>query len=755
MEKKSLVIVESPSKAKTINKILGKNFVVKASVGHIKNLPPRKLGVDVDNDFKLEYVLISGKDKVVNELKKEAQKADKVFLAPDPDREGEAIAWHIAEELDGAKAKIYRVTFHEITKKAVLDAVQNAGAINMGRVQSQQARRALDRLVGYKLSPLLWKKITRGLSAGRVQSVALRLIVDREKEIQDFKSIEFWHITVELEAKEKPTFSAKLAKIHGKKANLENEEQTKIILNDLEGKSYIVEKIDKKSRKRSPSPPFTTSTLQQEAARKLRFSAKKTMMNAQKLYEGIELGSEGAIGLITYMRTDSVRVAAEAQEEARAYIHAQFGEKYVPKKPNFYKSKSSAQEGHEAVRPTSVLRTPDSIKQFLTPEQYKLYLLIWNRFVSSQMSPADLEVTTVDVKAGDYTFRASGTVIKFKGFMTIYMEDIDDKPDSDKDDAILPKMTEQEALKLLNIAPSQHFTQPPPRYTEASLVKELDAKGIGRPSTYALILSTLEERKYVQKVDRKLIPSELGVAVTHYLIKQFPELMDVGFTAKMEEKLDSIEDGKHQWTEVLRDFYTPFNSDLAKALNDKEKLQPDSPETDEVCDKCNSPMVIKWGRFGKFLSCTGYPKCKNAKPLNNKENGQVGAEPPQETGEKCPNCGSPMVFKKGRYGQFVACSSYPKCKTTKAASTGVKCPEDGGDIVVKRSKAGRMFYGCQNYPNCTFVTWQKPVQKACPQCNAPFLTEKKSKKDGLSLVCLSKECAYQEAVKSEEEIANN
>ena len=741
MEKKSLVIVESPAKAKTINKILGRDYTVKASVGHIKNLPEKKLGIDIDKGFKPEYVLIKGKEKVVKELKKAAKDAHYVYLAPDPDREGEAIAWHIAEEINGYEKSIYRVTFNEITKKAVTEAFQNPGKINMALVEAQQARRVLDRLVGYSLSPLLWKKVARGLSAGRVQSVALRLVVERENEINAFKPEEYWHITVELQGSVPPAFSAKLLKIGKDKAKLTNETQAKAVLKALEGSTYTVDQIEKKNKRRSPFPPFITSTLQQEAARKLRFATKKTMSVAQQLYEGIELGDQGAIGLITYMRTDSVRVAEEAMVEARTFIEEKYGKDYVPKKPNAYKSKGSAQEGHEAVRPTYITRTPESLKPFLSADQLKLYTLIWKRFLASQMSHARLEVTSVDIKASDYIFRASGTVVKFPGFMTLYMESTDEQ--DEKEEGILPPLTVGEILKLLKITPSQHFTQPPPRYTEASLVKELDAKGIGRPSTYAYILSTIQERKYVEKLENKFKPTELGILVCNLLVEKFPDLMDVGFTAKMEDKLDSIELGKYKWTDVLQDFYIPFDKTLNTVLNDKGRLIEDIP-TEVKCEKCGSPMVIKMGRYGKFLACSGYPGCKNTRPLENeKDNYNDMPQNSQETDEKCPKCGSSMVVKRGRFGPFLACSAYPECKTAKSFSIGVKCPKCGGDITQKRSKKGRIFYGCSNYPSCDFVTWQKPYPKPCPQCKAPILYEKQLKK-GDVLFCNNKECGYEE-----------
>ena len=750
---KSLLIVESPTKVKTLSKFLGSKFTIKASVGHIKDLPKKELGVDVENDLAPTYVVIEGKEKVMKELKKAAKSADRIFLGPDPDREGEAIAWHIAEELNGASDKVFRVEFNEITEKAVTEAIKNPRKINMNLVDAQQARRILDRLVGYKLSPLLWRKVRRGLSAGRVQSVAVRLVVDREREIEAFKIVEYWSITAALEGKEPPPFDAKLFHIDGEKAEIKNESESTSIVNALEGKSFTVKKIEKKKRRRSPAPPFITSTLQQEASRKLRFTAKKTMMVAQKLYEGIEIGEEGSVGLITYMRTDSVRVAAEAQEEARAFIRGEFGKEYLPAKPPVYKSKKSAQDAHEAIRPTSLLRPPDAIKSGLPRDQYNLYKLIWNRFVASQMHNAELEQTSIDIEADKYIFRATGSVIKFPGFMKLYTESGDNGGD---EEGLLPSLSEGEVLKTIGITPKQHFTQPPPRFSEATLVKELEAKGIGRPSTYAAILSTIQDRKYAEKNEGRFSPTELGALVNDLLVERFSELMDYNFTANMENNLDQIEEGGLKWVDIVMDFYRPFNKDLAEAMENLGKVKPKDIPTDEVCEKCDKPMVIKWGRHGRFIACTGYPECKNTKPLEQDgANGNTKAAEVQETDEKCEKCNSPMVLKTGKFGRFLACSKYPECKTTKAIGIGIKCPEDGGDIVERRTKKGKLFFSCGNYPKCKFATWYKPVNRKCPDCGAEFLVEKHTKK-GDHFACVKKECKFIEempAVESDQAAA--
>lgn len=749
---KSLVIVESPAKAKTIAKYLGKDYTVKASVGHIMDLPKSKLGVDIEKDFEPKYIVIKGKAPVVKELKSAAKKADRVLLATDPDREGEAIAYHVAEAVSGSmkNGDIYRVLFNEITKKAILQAIENPGKIDVNKVDAQQARRILDRLVGYQISPILWKKVRRGLSAGRVQSVALRLICEREQEIKAFVPEEFWSLTALLEGAFPPQFEAKLLKKDEEKLRIKNNEEVQKILSELQGASYTVSKVDKKERRRNPVPPFTTSKLQQEAGRKLGFTAKRTMGIAQSLYEGVEVGSEGSVGLITYMRTDSTRVSKEAQDEARELIGQKYGKEYVPEKPPVYAVSKSAQEAHEAVRPTSVLREPDAIKQYLQPDQYKLYKLIWNRFVASQMNPAIIDQTSVDVTANGYTFRATGSIVKFPGFMAVYMEEkSEDQAPSDDDnaEAVLPPLTEGDALKLLKLDPKQHFTQPPPRFSEALLVKTLEEKGIGRPSTYAAIISTIQDRDYVEKVENKFRPTELGVLVNDLLVSHFPSIMDVTFTAGMEEELDKIEEGRMRWVDAVKEFYKPFNESLEKAQAEMKDFKAEQTPTDINCEKCGKPMIIKWGRNGQFLACSGYPDCKNTKPFIRTENGGVEAAPEETTDEICPKCSSPMIVKRGRFGKFLACSRYPECNHTQGMSTGVACPEDGGKIVERRSRFGKMFYSCANYPDCKFAVWYKPVQRPCPQCGAPFVVEKFSKKTGPYIACYKKECGYKEEPK--------
>lgn len=742
---KSLVIVESPAKAKTISKILGKDFEVKASVGHIRDLPVKEMGIEIDNKFTPNYIVIPGKEKVIRELKKASKDADKIYIAPDPDREGEAIAWHIAEVVKGRSSKkIFRVKFNEITKSAVMEAMKHPGEIDMRKVDAQQARRILDRLVGYELSPLLWRKVRRGLSAGRVQSVAVRLVVEREREVEAFKTVEYWSINAEFEGSSKPTFWAKLFKYNNQKIEIGDEVAAISAVDVLKQGKFVLSKIERKKRKRSPYPPFITSTLQQEASRKLRFTAKKTMAVAQQLYEGIELGEEGAVGLITYMRTDSHKIAAEAQNAAREFISKKYGKDFVPEKPPVYKSKASAQEAHEAIRPTYLVHEPDEIMKYLSKEQQSLYKLIWNRFISSQMSPAELEQTAFEITCsadkckGETTFKATGSVVKFQGFMALYTESPDEV--MDEGDLFLPHLKEGEKLTLLNLQPKQHFTQPPPRYTEATLVKTLEEKGIGRPSTYAAILSTIQDRKYVDKTDGKFSPTELGVVVNDFLVEKFAELLDIGFTASMEAKLDHIEDGKSKWVKVVKDFYKPFHKKLSEALLVQGKVKPKDISTEEKCDKCGLPMVIKWGRHGRFMACTGFPDCKNAKPID-------GEQKPVEiieTDEKCPKCEAPMLLKSGRFGKFYACSKYPECKTTKPVVTGIKCPEDDGDIVERRSKRGKSFWSCSNYPNCKFATWYKPVVQKCPKCDAPFLAEKWEKGGNGFLICINKECDYKE-----------
>lgn len=758
---KNLVIVESPAKAKTINKYLGKDYVVKASVGHVRDLPKSRIAVDVKNDFQPEYEVIRGKGKVVAELRKAAKAADKVFLAPDPDREGEAIAWHVASELGVPEENLFRVMFNEITESAVTEAIKNPGKIDIRKVDAQQARRVLDRLVGYQVSPLLWNKVRRGLSAGRVQSVALRLVCEREHEIAAFKPQEYWSVTAHLMAGSPPPFTAKLSRISGKRLellSLKDEASTSSVLEGVLGKKFVVSEVSKKEKKQNPVPPFTTSKLQQEAARKLRFTAKKTMMVAQQLYEGLELGPEGSVGLITYMRTDSTRVADEAVKDVRGFIEGRYGKEYLPAKPPRYASQKKAQEGHEAIRPTSVNRDPDSVKPFLEKDQLALYRLIWNRFVASQMNPAVLDMTGVDITADKYTFRATGTVVRFKGFMAVYTEGKDEEPsdsDEDSETRTLPPLAEGDVLSLDRLEPKQHFTQPPPRYTEARLVKELEEKGIGRPSTYASILSTIVDREYVEKLQNAFHSTELGEVVNGLLVQSFPDLFNVEFTAKMEDELDGIEEGTIGWVDAVKDFYGPFEKALITAQKGMRNVKREETPTDIACDKCGKMMVIKWGRNGRFLACPGYPDCKNTRELPDKEGESKprAVAEPEVTDELCPKCGSPMVIKTGRFGKFLACSGYPACKTTKPISLGVPCPKGcGGHLSERRTKRGKPFYGCTNYPKCDFATWNRPIPEKCPKCDSPYLEEKYTKKEGAMIVCPNKDCDYKAEKPGEEPV---
>lgn len=751
---KSLIIVESPAKAKTIKKYLGSDYIVKASVGHVKDLPERRLGIDIANNFTPEYVTIKGKNKVLQELRNEAKKVEHVYLAPDPDREGEAIAWHIANELYHVpKDQIFRVMLHEITRKGITEALQHPSRIDDDKVAAQQARRLLDRLVGYKISPLLWKKVQRGLSAGRVQSVALRIICEREDAIVAFNPREYWTLDAEATASEPPPFRARLQAINGKKANVPTEADVTRIIADLEGASYKVANVKKTTRRRHPAPPFTTSKLQQEAARKHRFSAKRTMRVAQQLYEGLAIGDEGEVGLITYMRTDSTRVAAESVQEAHQYIQAYYGQDYVAGQTRKYKKQKAAQEAHEAIRPTSVRRTPEAVKPYLSAEQLSLYTLIWNRFVASQMSSAVFDHTTIDIEAKQYRFRATGAVMRFPGFTTLYEETA---PESSEDDAdkggqnrTLPSLVVDQTLNVTSLIPAQHFTQPPPRFTEASLVNELEKLGIGRPSTYAAILSTLRDRQYVQDQERRLTPTELGKTVNLLLVESFPDILDAQFTAQLEDKLDKIEEGKYQWVETLQSFYEPFAADLAEASRKMRDVKREVEETDEICDKCQQPMVIRWGRFGRFLACSGFPACKNTREIAAATTSSETRTPSVEA--TCDKCQRPMTIKRGRYGEFLACTGYPECKSTRPLNVTMDCPEAGcnGHIAQRKSRRGRIFYGCTNYPRCTFSAWQRPVPKPCPQCQIPYLLEKRAgAKQGKApiLQCPSPTCKYSETV---------
>ena len=742
----ALIIVESPTKVKTIKRYLGAEYDVRASVGHVKDLPGNVLGIDIEHDFSPTYQVLDAKKKVISELKKAAKSVDTIYLAPDPDREGEAIAWHIADEIATKGKKVYRVLFNDLTKNTMLAAIQNPLPLDRNRYEAQQTRRILDRLVGYQISPILWDKVKRGLSAGRVQSVAVRIVCEREEEILNFKPEEYWTIAALLEGANPPAFEAKLVKIAGKKAKVTNESQAKGIVEGLRSAAFTVSGIESKETKRNPLPPFTTSKLQQEASRWLHFSPKKTMMVAQKLYEGIELGKEGPVGLITYMRTDSVRVAGEALTEARKFIQDIYGKEFLPAKAKVYATSEKAQDAHEAVRPSSLAYRPLEIKPYLSSDEFRLYQLIWNRFVASQMNPAIYDQTIVDITAGDCLFQVRGSVLKFAGFTILYTEgkDADDENGNGK---TLPKLSENEMLKLLELKPDQHFTQPPPRFTEAMLVRELEERGIGRPSTYAAILSTIQDRNYVKLEQARIHPTDLGILVNELLVKNFPKIMDVEFTAALENQLDQIEDGKLNRIETLKEFYAPFEKDLKNASKKMRNVKKEGEPTDEVCDKCGAPMVIRWGRNGRFLACSKYPDCKNTQNLNGNggANGQAEAKPLDIA---CEKCGKPMVLKEGRFGKFLGCSGYPECRNTKPFSTGIACPEEGctGSLAEKRTKKGKSFYGCTRYPNCKFATWDKPVAEACPQCGSKFLVEKYNRKTGRMKACPKEGCTFKEAM---------
>lgn len=763
--KKGLVIVESPTKVRTLKKYLGSAFDVRASVGHIKDLPKSKLGVEIEKDFQPKYETIKGKAKVIKELKDAASSVEDVYLAPDPDREGEAIAWHIRDELKPPKNKalrFHRVMFRELTEKAIKEAMAAPVELNEHRFASQQARRILDRLVGYQISPILWQKVKPGLSAGRVQSVAVKLICDREKEIKAFVPEEYWTVEAELKKQggaKQPSFLAKVIQHKGKKLSMSNEVDAKKVVDDLQSAEYLIKKIQKKERLRNPAAPFITSTLQQEAARKLRFSAKKTMMIAQRLYEGIELGDEGPVGLITYMRTDSTRVAQEASDAATAFILERFGKEFLPAKKAQYKKAAQAQDAHEAIRPSSVLRRPEDMKAFLEKDAFLLYELIWKRFLASQMAPAILDQTQVDIAANDYLLRANGSVIRFPGFMTLYIEqtDEDDKGEKlDEADVKLPALEENEALLLKKLLPKQHFTQPPPRYSEASLIKTLEEKGIGRPSTYAAIMANIIDREYVSLVQRYFVPTDLGMLVTELLSGHFADIVNTEFTASMEKQLDEIEDGSANWVEVLKKFYASFQTQLETAKETMQSIKRTGIATDLTCDKCGAPMVIKYGKSGEFLACSGYPECKNAKDFERDPAGNIKIREKQETptdAEPCEKCGSPMVLKRGRYGEFLACSGYPKCKNIRSITSGIPCPEPGctGTLTKRRTKAGRFFYGCNKYPDCTYATWNEPVNEKCESCGFGILVVKKDK-DGVEfLACPQKGCGFKKSRESQGE----
>jgi DNA topoisomerase-1 len=815
---KALVVVESPAKAKTINKYLGRDFKVVASMGHVRDLPKSKLGVDVESGFEPEYVVIPARARVVKELKDAAKSAEQIFVATDPDREGEAIGWHLAEELGASRKKVRRLMFNEITRKAVLEAIKHPGEIDMKMVDAQQARRVLDRLVGYKISPILWDKVRRGLSAGRVQSVALKLVCDREREIEAFVAEEYWHLTARLAGPEPPEFDARLVRRGEAAAKIGSEAEAKAVLAALESQAFVVASVATKERKRHAVPPFITSKLQQAS----RFPVKKTMMIAQQLYEGIQLPDQDApIGLITYMRTDSVRVADQALDEVRGYVDRQFGPDYVPEAPNRFRLKATAQDAHEAIRPTSTTPEfhPDALRAHLTPDQHYLYRLIWNRFVASQMMPATFDDTTVDITAGEFVFRAKGSVPKFAGWLAVYGQGTGEadeserlerpgpaKPGAESDDepasGILPELSIGQRLEVRALTPEQKFTQPPPRYNEGSLVKALEENGIGRPSTYASIISVLQAREYVIKNDGRFRPTVLGRRLVDKLLHPvFDDILDVEYTARMEDRLDEIEKGKADYQDTLSAFYKSFQKDLKRAAkempNFKEGQPTDPPmtcdkcglgqmvekagkfgiflacsrypdcdntkeiepqeaaaeELDETCENCGRPMVVKRGRFGMFLACTGYPECKTTRKIIATKQGVSAAKPDQVLEERCPNCGRNLVVKQGRYGEFTACTGYPECRYIKHKSTGVSCPKDGGDIVERKSRRGKVFYGCANYPKCDFTLWNRPVAEPCPKCGWSFLTEKITKRHGRQLICANEACDYVRSAELEEAAA--
>jgi DNA topoisomerase-1 len=802
---KSIVVVESPAKARTIERYLGKEYVVKACAGHLKDLPKKVLGVDVEDGFRPVYTLISGKERIVQDLKKIARKSEAIFLAADPDREGEAICQHLVEELRQSEEQpVYRVLFNEITEEAIKEAFVNAGSIDKNKVAAQQARRILDRLVGYKVSPLLWTRVRRGLSAGRVQSVALRMVVDREKEREAFVPEEYWNFSAAFLADSELEFVAKATKLDGKKFKVTGKAQAETLLQDLRNGSFLVSGVEKREKKNLPPVPFLTSTLQQEASRKLSFSVKKTMVVAQRLYEGIELGGdEGRIGLITYMRTDSTRVAGSALSEAREYITARYGGEYVPSKPRKHKTGKRSQDAHEAVRPTSVSREPGRLKDLLGSDERRLYELIWKRFVASQMSPALFDHTEIKIEAPRTQFSVVGDVLRFKGFLGVYEASKRSFQTGDAEvDQSLPDVADGDLLTLKELKHEQKFTQPPSRYSEATLIKSLVDREIGRPSTYSQILSVIQDREYVVKEERKFVPTETGTAVSELLVENFGELFDYDYTARLEKDLDDIEKGELNWVDALKRFYAGFSRELERAQEKMKNLKTEAVPAGYNCEKCEAPMVVKWGRFGRFVACSNYPDCKNTReidkpeaasesdaqsvecdkcgsPMVNKK-GRFGEflacsgypdckntrrivttssgkeileDVPLE--DKCPNCDRNMVVKNGRFGEFVACSGYPDCKYIRQEKTGVTCPEcSKGEIIQRKSGRGKVFYGCNAYPKCKYLLWQKPVPADCPECGLAFLLERMTKKDGLIRVCSDKKCSHKEVVQKTEQVVS-
>jgi len=765
---KHLVIVESPSKARTLAKYLGRNYQVKASVGHVVDLPKSKLGVDVDNDFEPEYQIIHGKKKVLDDLKKAAKDKDNIYLAPDPDREGEAIAWHIAQKL-GRKKNVFRVRFNEITRKAVQEALQHPTEIDRNLFDAQTARRVLDRLVGYQISPLLWKKVRRGLSAGRVQSVAVRLICDREKEIEGFQPREYWSIEARLEGGSPPPFVAKLFRIRderldNEKLSIENEAQAKELLDRLDRAAWTVAKVETKERRRFPAPPFITSRLQQEASRKLGYNPSRTMRIAQKLYEGIELGADGAVGLITYMRTDSTRISQGALDQVRGFIVERYGREYLPDQATFYRSKKAAQDAHEAIRPTSIEYPPERVAGFLSKEELNVYTLVWNRFVACQMTPARFDQTSIDIQAADLVFRATGQVMRFDGFIRVYTEGRDEgtpvAEDEEGEGRTLPDLREGDVVKLVELVPEQHFTQPPPRFSQAALIKELEEKGIGRPSTYASIVAVILNKEYVREdPERRLRPSSLGRLVTDLLVGSFPDILNAEFTAGMEDELDAIEEGKEHWVDAIRRFYRSFKIDLDRAETEMPSVKGEGQKTDLTCEKCRSPMVIKWGRQGEFLACSAYPECRNTMNFALDDSGKIQIEKVVAHPDPCPKCGKEMIIRHGRFGKFLGCAGYPECRHIQSLaapprSLGIVCPDcDQGDVQERRSRRGKTFYGCNRYPNCKFATWDPPILEPCPQCGAKYLVEKTTKRSGRVRRCVKEGCGFKEQMEDEAESA--
>jgi len=740
MTNMTLVVVESPAKAKTIKKYLGSGYEVKASVGHIKDLPEKELGVKVNQGFLPEYKVIAGKEKVVKELSAAAQKAGKVLLATDPDREGEAIAWHLSEELRKPKEAIFRVLFNELTEKTIKEAIASPSRLDEKKYNAQQARRILDRIVGYQLSPLLWDKVQYGLSAGRVQSVALRLIVDRQNEIDTFVPQEHWSVTATLIGAKPPLFEAKLVEEDGQKLEIRDAETAEALVASARQNPFQVVEVKRRERSRKPTPPFITSTLQQEASRKLRLTSSRTMRIAQQLYEGIELGAEGSVGLITYMRTDSPRIAPEALAAVREYIGKKYGAAYLPPQPHFYKSGKSAQEAHEAIRPTSMDFAPEKVARFLDKAQLALYTLIWNRFVASQTAPAVFDMTTANIRSGKLLFRVTGSIMKFDGFLRIYGQGADEEPESqngDRDDAErrLPPLKPGDTLTLEKLSPRQHFTQPPPPFNEATLIKELEERGIGRPSTYAETVTTIQKRKYVELKDKKFHPTLLGRIIARLLVDSFPELVNTRFTAEMENSLDLIEEGKASWKDTLQRFYEPFQSDLERAKKAMRSIKREGILTSEVCPECGAALLVRAGRYGLFIGCSSYPECGYTRNVKTEE------APPAEavaTDQTCPQCAAPMVIRRGRSGPFLSCSRYPECRSARPLTTGVKCPKCGqGELAQRRTKKGKIFYSCTRYPDCDYSLWSKPVSVPCPnpECDSSIMEERVSKRDGTVLQC--------------------